>query len=68
MDKTTLRLRLKLVIDQLEVMHSEVCVRASQMHIKPRKMMTPSGELVLTPIFVAQAHALSALAMLEDGD
>lgn len=66
MDKDTLRLRLKLVIDQLEVMHSEVCVRAAQMRIKPREMMTPSGELVLTPIFVAQAHALSALTMLDN--
>lgn len=64
MDKATLMRRLTTVIDQLDGMHEEIVSTATRMNVKPEEVKLPSGELMLSPILVAQANALSALATL----
>jgi len=66
MDKNLLISRLKLVLAQLDVMHEEAVILAAAQGIEPKKIRNTNGELMLTPIFVAQANVLAALANLRD--
>ncbi|MFL6416773.1 MAG: hypothetical protein ACJ74Y_14010 [Bryobacteraceae bacterium] len=66
MEKSTLIFRLELILNQLEELHESVVTSAVNQGINPSRLVNSNGELTLLPVFTAQAHALSALAYLQD--
>lgn len=65
MDKDEIKARLELVVVQLGQMHEKVIVDAARIGAQPMEIHSTTGEMLLAPIFIAQANALAALAYLE---